>query len=168
MALSGREKATIFLSILGAETSARVLRYLPDELADLIASGINHLPTPSPAALSEVLDDFKGFIALPGSSTASPSLPAASTPPPPPPRPKRSYGILVYERPQMVAYIIALLPEPERVEALNSFPREKAIIQELISNLRKNSLSTKLEAVIKEKFKEKIFVSDQNSENITG
>ena len=55
MKLSGREKATIFLSILGPETSAQVLRYLPGEVADLIASGINHLPTPSPEALGYVL-----------------------------------------------------------------------------------------------------------------
>ena len=59
MALTGREKATIFLSILGADVSSRILRYLPGELADLIASGINHLPTPSPEALAEVLSQVK-------------------------------------------------------------------------------------------------------------
>ncbi|HVN66917.1 MAG TPA: hypothetical protein VMT55_00970, partial [Candidatus Sulfotelmatobacter sp.] len=74
MALTGREKATIFLSILGADVSSRVLRYLPGELADLIAAGVNHLPTPSPEALSEVMEEYRGFLALPAA-------------PPPPPRP---------------------------------------------------------------------------------
>ena len=62
MPLTGREKATIFLSMLGAETSARVLRYLPDELADLIAAGINHLPTPSPQAVEQVLGEVGAFL----------------------------------------------------------------------------------------------------------
>lgn len=71
MALSGREKATIFLSLLGAEVSARILRLLPDEMADLIAAGVNHLPSPSPDAIAAVLEDFRKFV-LPPSSAVSP------------------------------------------------------------------------------------------------
>jgi len=165
MALTGREKATIFLSILGAEVSARVLRYLPDEMADLIASGINHLPTPSPDALSEVVRDFSGFLALPDKNlgeppprqiSAAPSTP--SPPPPPPPKPKRSFAQLMYERPQTVAFVLSLLPEVEQEEALNSFARDRAIIKELLNNLRKNPLSAKIEKILREKFKDKIFV----------
>jgi flagellar motor switch protein FliG len=154
MALTGREKATIFLSILGAETSARVLRYLPDELADLIASGINHLPSPSPDALEEVLSEFNSFAALPESKAASvPQIEER----PVPAKPKKSYNPLMYERPQMVAFLISLLPEEERDDALNSLPREKAIIQELLAGLKATPLSAKLEERLKEQYKGKIF-----------
>lgn len=154
MPLTGREKATIFLSLLGAETSARILRYLPDELADLIAAGINHLPTPSPAALSEVLSEFQSFLSLPESEIEErPRLEHK----PKPSRPRRSYAFLMYERPQMVAYLLSLLPEEQRTDALLSLPREKVMIEELLFNLRKNSLSSRLEEDLKKKFKEKLF-----------
>ena len=82
MQLSGREKATIFLSILGAETSSRVLRYLPGELADMIAKGINHLPTPTPEALGEVLNDFLSYLALPsGKAKGAAAAPQAEVAP---------------------------------------------------------------------------------------
>src|SRR3989339_603100 len=66
--LTGKEKATIFLSILGSDTSSAILRYLPPELADIIASSINHLPTPTPEALGEVFSDFESYIALPSAN----------------------------------------------------------------------------------------------------
>lgn len=162
MALSGREKATIFLSILGAETSARVLRYLPDEMADLIASGINNLPSPSPQALTEVLGDFKSFMALPESPSAAPrpqlEQKARPAPPPPePPKPKRQYNVLMYERPQVAAFLIAQLPEAERDEALKAMPREKATVSELMGGLKPTPFSEKIAARLKEKFKEKVF-----------
>jgi flagellar motor switch protein FliG len=154
MPLTGREKATIFLSLLGAETSARILRYLPDELADLIAAGINHLPTPSPAALSEVLSEFQGFLSLPESEVAQrPRL----EPRPPSLRPRKSYAFLMYERPQMVAYLLSLMDEEQKTDALLSLPREKVVIEEFLSNLRKNSLSLRLEESLKVFFKERLF-----------
>ena len=112
MTLSGREKATIFLSILGAESASRVLRYLPDELADLIASGINHLPSPSTDALGEVLDEFKTFLALPESEAAAPRKRLGQTAKPAMPR--KSYGTLMYERPQMVAFLLSKMPDAQR------------------------------------------------------
>ncbi len=156
MSLTGREKATIFLSLLGAETSARVLRYLPDELADLIAAGINHLPTPSPEALEQVLDEFQGHLALPRAAAA----PSRIEERPKPAAPKRSYSILMYERPQMIAYLLSLMPEEQKQEALHSLPREKSIVEELLAGLRENPLSLKLEAKLKEQYKGKIFVEE--------
>jgi flagellar motor switch protein FliG len=149
MALTGREKATIFLSILGAETSSRVLRYLPDELADLIAAGINHLPTPSPEALSEVLGEFQSYLALPESAPemSLPQRPAA---------PARSYAFLMYERPQMTAFLISILPEEERNDALRSLPRERGIIEELLATMRKNHLRDKVEEKLKTVFSGKM------------
>ena len=151
MALTGREKATIFLSILGADVSSRVLRYLPEEIADLIAAGINHLPSPSSQVLSEVLDEYQSFLALP--ETATPE-------PPPPPRaaaPRRSFAALMYERPQMTAFLLSLLPDEEKAEVLQALPRERALIEELLAGLKANPLRPKLETRLREVFAGKVF-----------
>ena len=152
MPLSGREKATIFLSILGADTSARVLRYLPDELADLIAAGINHLPTPSPEALSEVLGEFKGFLALPG-----PKSPPKRIEDRPAPLPRRSYAVLRYERPQLSAFLVSMLPDEEKEDALASIPRERGMVEEFLANIKKTPLSPKLAVVLRDQYKGKLW-----------
>jgi len=145
MPLTGREKATIFLSLLGAEAASRVLRYLPDELADLIAAGINHLPTPSPEAISEVLSEYQSFLALP---EAAPAPEPYFSPPPA----RKSYSFLIYERPQLAAFFISLLPEEERKGALSVLSRERALVEDLLTSLRENPLRPKLEAKLKEVF----------------
>lgn len=152
MVLTGREKATIFLSILGAESAGRILRYLPDEVADLIAAGINHLPSPSPDALAEVLNEFKSYLALP-SANKIPTI----EPKPRPQAAKKSYSILMYERPQMVAFVLSLLSEDERTDALNSMVRDKALLEELLATLRVNPLSNKIGDSIKAHFGERLF-----------
>jgi flagellar motor switch protein FliG len=161
MALSGREKATIFLSILGAENSSRILRYLPDELADIIASGINHLPSPSPEAMAEVLNEFNSFLALPEADRAvAPAVaeaPVEESASALPVRYKKSYGTLVYERPQVAAFLISLMPEEQREEALQCLPREKGIIQEILAGLKSNSLTPVLMDRMKEQFAGKLF-----------
>lgn len=152
--LSGREKATIFLSLLGAETSVRILRYLPDELADIIAEGINHLPNPSPESLTAVLQEFESYLALPQSEEA----PIQRIGEPPKPKtPKRSYGILLYERPQMAAFVLNMLPTQEKTEALQGIPRDKMVVEELSRHLRPSAFHAKLEQKIKEHFSGKIF-----------
>ena len=153
MPLTGREKATIFLSILGAETSARVLRYLPDELADLIAAGINHLPAPSPDALSEVLAEFKSYVALPQGPSDFSRLAETTQPK----TPKKSYAILMYERPQIIALILSQLSAAERAEALLTLPREKAVVEDLLKSLKHTPLTEKISAKLKEHFGAKIF-----------
>jgi hypothetical protein len=155
MPLTGREKATIFLSILGAETSARILRYLPDELADLIASGINHLPSPSPDALAEVLRDFQSYVALPAAPNTA-QLPPSEEPPRPV-RPRNAYASLMYERPQMRAFLIKMMPLEQQEEAYASLQRDKDLVQELTAQLKTNSLREKIAAKLKEQFKEKLF-----------
>jgi len=149
MVLTGREKATIFLSILGAETSARVLRYLPDELADLIAAGINHLPTPSPDVLSEVLSEYQSFLALPERTT--------EYIPPRPSAPKRAIAGIMYERPQTIAFLLSLMTDDERADVLSSMPRERAVIEELLNTLKPNLLQPKLAEKMKEIYKGRIF-----------
>lgn len=143
------------MSLLGAETSARVLRYLPDELADLIAAGINHLPTPSPDVVEEVLGDFKSFLALP---QARPAVSKREEAPPRPQPSKKPYQMLLYERPQMIAYLLSLMTDEQREEALHSLPRERGLVEELLADLKQNPLSPKLEAKLKEQYKNKLFV----------
>jgi flagellar motor switch protein FliG len=157
MPLSGREKATIFLSILGADVSTRILRYLPNELAQLIVSGLNRLPSPSPEALTEVLNEFSNFVALPEPKKEE-AVRQIEEKPAPPPQPKRSYGVLMYERPQMVAFLLSLLPEDARKEALQSFPREKSTVADLLEALKKNPLTDKIGDKLRELFRNKIFI----------
>lgn len=126
MKLSGREKATIFLSILGPEVSAQVLRYLPGEVADLIASGINHLPTPTPEALGVVLNDFKSYLALPAPGRPAPQIEVPSKPSIPREKmtpkdiilsasPKKLAFLLSEERSQVSSVILALFPENQKM-----------------------------------------------------
>jgi flagellar motor switch protein FliG len=148
MALSGREKATILLSILGAETASRVLRYLPNEIADLIAAGINHLPTPSPEILTEVMGEYQSFVAFPEAPPAPTQLPS---------RTRRNYSFLMYERPQTVAFLISLLSPEEKNDALQAVPRERALIEELLVNLKTNSLRPKLEENLRKIYAGRLF-----------
>jgi flagellar motor switch protein FliG len=150
MALTGREKATIFLSILGADVSSRVLRYLPDELADLIAAGINHLPSPSPDALAEVINEYNGFLALPPSAPPPVFEPVPATP-------KKNFAPLLYERPQLTAFIVSLLPEEEKEQFWRAFPKQKAGIEELVVTLKETPLRARLEEQLRQQFAGTVF-----------
>ncbi|MBI5399130.1 hypothetical protein HZB07_00740 [Candidatus Saganbacteria bacterium] len=151
MPLTGREKATIFLSILGAETASRVLRYLPNELADLIAANINHLPSPSPDALAEVLADLSNFVAIAEKPAVQQiAQPAAVR------QPKRQYQILMYERPQVAAFILSQLPPQEYEDALLALPREKPVLLQLVGHIRRNNLREKITQGLREQFKDKL------------
>ena len=167
MKLSGREKATIFLSILGPDTSAQILRYLPGELADMIASGINHLPTPTPEALGSVLEDFKSYLALPAPGAAKPKMAEPKIEVPiekMSPKEvllsaplKRLAFVLADESPQMVAYILAFQPEERREEVLLNLPSLKEKAEAIIKDLKKSPLAAKLEEKIIKHFADKIW-----------
>ncbi len=177
MKLSGREKATIFLSILGSDTSSAILRYLPPELSDLIASSINNLPTPTPEALGEVFTDFKSYVALP-----PPVRARIETPQPPitmstsmtpnevievkkdeTPRErilnsssKKIAYLLADERPQLSAFILSMFPAMQREEILMNISSGKDEIDELLTNLKPTSLKDKLEDKLIKYFAERI------------
>jgi len=150
MVLTGREKATIFLSILGTDVSSRVLRYLPDELADLIAAGINHLPSPSPEALAEVLGDYRGFLALPAAEERPVYEPVVQPA-------KKNLAPLLYERPQIAAFIMSLLPADEREAAWRAFPKNRAAIEELLLTLKETPLKARLEEQLRQQYTGTIF-----------
>lgn len=153
MALSGREKATIFLSILGAEASAKILRHLPEEIADLIASGVNQLPSPSPEALSAVLNEFRSYVSLPGAggerrriSTARP-MPASDTPPSEIMRrvpPEVLAGLLSAERPALLAFVASQLPPDLSERFLASFESAGSTIRELTARVKPNAMTAEV------------------------
>jgi len=177
MQLTGKEKATIFLSILGTDTSSRILRYLPEELADIIASSVNHLPTPTPDALGEVLNDFRSYTALP--APAAPH-PAASVPTPMPHRAGESATpeihlepgtpretlehapaqaiafVLSDERPQMIAFVLSRLSAAKREEVLAQITAQKDIVLDLLSGMRKSPVAQRIEEKLLADFAEKL------------
>ncbi|MCX5750695.1 MAG: hypothetical protein NT099_03355 [Candidatus Saganbacteria bacterium] len=160
MPLSGREKATIFLSILGAEASAKILRYLPDEVADLIASGVNHLPSPSPDALNFVLEEFGDYMALPkpaqtfelGQSN-EPLTPldimlTASS--------RRIASYLITERVQTIAFVLSFYLQNKRQEILAHLPGQRVEVESLLKDLKTNALSEKVKGEIVSYFSAKL------------
>ena len=58
----------------------------------------------------------------------------------------------------MIAYLLSLMTEEQREEALHSLPRERKLVEELLADLKKNPLSSKLEAKLKAHYKDKLFV----------
>jgi len=168
--LSGREKATIFLSIVGADASAKVLKYLPSELADLIASGINNLPTPSPEMVHTVLNEFTKFAALPAPKFGSEPIRQLQSAPvshtqmaSPAPEikqivrksggsiddilyasPKKISYVLAHERPQIKAFVLSYFPPNQRAEILTFLPDERNDVEKMISQIKSGDLSDKI------------------------
>jgi len=173
MKLSGREKATIFLSILGSDTSSAILRYLPQDLADVIASSINNLPTPTPEALGEIFYDFKSYVALPPpmrNKIKEESLPVEIKKEEPVFEPheldlkekffsanaKKIAFLLAEERPQIAAFILSAFPPMKKEEILMNITSGRDQIGDLLANLKPSYLHDKLQEDIINYFAEKI------------
>ncbi|MCX5750028.1 MAG: hypothetical protein NTZ10_07335 [Candidatus Saganbacteria bacterium] len=158
MVLTGREKATILLSLLGADLSAQILRSLPPDMADLIASGINNLPNPSSDVISSVLEEFASFIALPDASQKrgiEQQASARSTQAPP--KANRSpYDTLFYSKPKKVAmalsaerssvtaFVMSMLPAVQARDVLAFMPDRKNEIEDIMRDLRQTPMSEKV------------------------
>ena len=76
--LSGKEKATILLSILGPQRSARLLRKLPDEVSELVAARVATLPPPTGEMVQVLLSELSGNL-LTSSQSEIKSLAAAGS-----------------------------------------------------------------------------------------
>ena len=161
MPLSGREKATILLSILGAESSAKILRYLPGELADLIAAGVEHLPTPSPEALALILDEFNRYVALPpyrGAPAIEEAGPVAKDPKALllSSSPKKIALNLLHERSQVIAFVISLLPPAQAADVLAYLPEQRREVETHLKDIKRIPLSLKIEEKILEALAKKL------------
>ena len=131
MALTGREKATILLSLLGAELAESIIRYLPADLADVISEGINHLPNPSADAVKSVLDELTSFMALPEASYPRRAIEGSSVMQTEElskrsatdivfySSPKKLAAALSAERVPVSAYILSIFPKPQAAEVLS-------------------------------------------------
>lgn len=157
MALTGRQKATILLSLLGAEVSTEILKFLPEDLSDAITSGMNNLPAPSPELISSVLEEFSGFMTLPSAQTQHSAQEKRYAASPAPERPAKTpaqetqrspYDILFYsqprkiaaalsaERPWVVAFVLSILPEVQRKEALSYMSERKTELERMVKSLK--------------------------------
>lgn len=183
--LSGREKATIFLSLLGSETSGRLLRYLPEELAELVASSVNHLPKPSPKTVAAIIEELHSFVSLPpgkaqgqksGRPTYAAKPPVAQRPeppvtPPPAPKPEKPKtpkekfemasarklaGVLLYERPQVIAFTLMMVTSEKQIEILSNLPGQRPLVEALLRDFRKNSFTEELKIQVIKYFADKL------------
>lgn len=159
MVLTGRQKATILLSLLGTEISSEILKFLPEDLSDAITSGINNLPAPSPELISSVLEEFSGFMTLPSAKQPQ----GAGTKPyqeyqnvkdkSPAQETQRSpYDILFYSQPRkiaaalsaertwVVAFVLSIIPEVQRKEALSFMTERRTEIEKMIKSLKTTSV----------------------------
>lgn len=172
MTLSGREKATILLSLLGPELAERILSFLPEDLADLITGGINRLPTPSSDAIKTVLDEFAGFVALPEgpSEERLPHLREdfVKTDQESPPaqnnasdqvlysHPKKLAMALSSERTPVCAYVLSLMPAVASAEVLSLMPERRREIESLMRALKKPPIAEKLDEELLKTLAEKM------------
>ena len=173
MALSGREKATIFLSILGADASAQILRHLPEEIADLIASGVNQLPSPSPESLSAVLDEFRSYMTLPPSqerrtlTEGARRAPARGETGPADVIQKAPVevlaGLLSGERPEVIGFIAAQM-ESERAQLfLGSFGNERAAIEEVMGKIKSHHMTSQVRDQLYQLIAKRLVAQHSNS-----
>lgn len=74
--LSGIEKATLLLSILGPQKASRILRFLPDDMANLLSSKVATLPPPDPEVISALYSEISNrSISAVAEKTAIPAKP---------------------------------------------------------------------------------------------
>lgn len=167
MPLTGRQKATILLSLLGAEISSQILKFLPEELQDLITSGMNNLPAPSPELISSVINEFSGFMALPSGKEEVNNIPkkVVDTDVPKVTKTqhetlKNPYDILFYTQPRkvaaalsaeripIIAFVLSILPDVQRKEVLSYFGDKKTEIEKNIKMLKNSSLKDQIKDTI--------------------
>jgi flagellar motor switch protein FliG len=162
MPLSGREKATILLSLLGSDLAETIIGYLPEDLADRVTSSINHLPTPSPEAITSVLEEFTSFISLPTSDVGQRSIESsaenyAEQEPKRSPldiifysQPKKVAVALSAERSSVLAFILSSLPAVQAQEVLSYMTDRRREIESLMKNIKTPPVSEKIRPKIYE------------------
>lgn len=161
--LTNRDKITIFLSLLGPEVAARVLKYLPDELARLAAAGIERLPQPPAEAVQTVLEEFNRFYLSSGDEVRSlPGQARSDVPADPLENAIRRLGlagfwkVLAGEDLTNVAFILANLPPRLSQGLMNSLDAaQRQTIEDLNGKLRKTPLAAQVFAAFRSHLLEK-------------
>ena len=167
MVLTGRQKATILLSLLGTEISNEILKLLPEGFSDIITSGMNSLPMPSTELVSSVLEEFSGFMTLPAASAGAPRQVQQESPVQGKPQKtavtdtqRSPYDILFYSQPRkvaaalsaerswVVAYVMSILPPVQGKEVLSYMSERKSEVERMIKLLKNPPVSSQIKEKI--------------------
>lgn len=162
--LTNRDKITVFLKLLGPEVAAKVLKFLPGELARLAASGIERVPLPAPAAVQSVLEEFNRYYlsagdevrVLPGEAKTEGAgdlfengirrLGLTSF-----------WKVLAGEDLTTVAFLLAYLSPQLRQGLLNILdPGQRQTIEGLLGKVRRSPLATQIFTAFKGSLQERI------------
>ncbi len=159
MALSGREKATILLSLLGTELSERILDGLPPDMGDSITSLITSLPNPSAEVVAEVLKEFSDLM-LPSPPVVKAIEEAVEIKrqeaPVAPVSEKSPFDILFYSQPKKIAaalsaergavcaFCLSLLPPVQAGEVMLHMPEKRKEIEDILRGMKKPPIAEKI------------------------
>ncbi|MFH1428258.1 MAG: hypothetical protein ABIH39_00770 [Candidatus Margulisiibacteriota bacterium] len=131
--MTGKQKASVLLSLIGKDTASVILQGLPVEMAEYLTAGFTGPPTPEQISL--VLNELRAL--PPGSSVNQDSK--AGQPKPVPPKetinkiedvinyyPNQFIDLLKNERKQMIKFMISHFPEEVQLELASKLvPHEK-------------------------------------------
>ena len=153
MALTGKEKARILLSMLGPESLSKLLKLLPEELSSLLKAKVKKLPPPSPEVLMSIVEEIQSIPALP--KGRKPQLPEAET------EKGRTGGgdilstpskvlgsRLLSERPQTIAFILSNFPKDKMKDIIEYLPEKRREVEVLLKSIKQNSLSPMLKDLV--------------------
>jgi len=137
--LSGKQKAAIFLKLLGSQYSGRVLDHLPKDVSDEIArilAGSKKKPTS--AEVSEVLTEFDGYM----SSAKEQEVGGKDRPAGSPismitsATPSRLAKALKGERPEFIAFVLSHLPVERIYDVLSLLGDARKEIEEKLLHMK--------------------------------
>ena len=130
--LTGKDKARIFLSLLGEQALSRIMRYLPSTHAEKLQRAFQGGGKVSPDLIQKVVEEFSHFSSLPSSSLSRQEMkrsegPSASV--------KRLARVLEGERPQMIAFLLKRVIPQLSQEVLPELAEKKRGVETSLSSL---------------------------------
>ena len=151
MALTGRQKAEVLISILDRKSIDKLSLFLPDEYASILETKVQNLPPPSPEALMAVLKEVQSVSFLPKGPQKKPQKKEEFIP--------GMEGVshiqskllgsrLLTERPQTAAFILSFLPKEKAEDVISYVPEKRREIEALLKNIKRNPISSKLKDTV--------------------
>jgi flagellar motor switch protein FliG len=148
-ALSGKQKASIFLRLLGRDASAKILNFLPKDLAQILLSQSGELSPPSREAVAEVLDEFNKFLSLPsGRGALNTAKPVSALDILIQTSPSKLVKILSEERNAVLVFILSMLPVSVASDVLLLLAERRANIEDLRKIFKRVPIAEKLKEKI--------------------
>lgn len=148
-ALSGKQKASIFLRLLGRDAGNKILSFLPKDLAQILLSQSGELAPPSREAVAAVLDEFNKFLSLPSAGnvlntakSVSPLDILIQT------SPSKLVKILSEERNAVLVFILSQLPVSVASDVLLLLAERRANIEDLRKIFKRVPIAEKLKEKI--------------------